>query len=86
MTTDHANTAVIPPTTQPVARSAAAERMRLHRERRRGGLRCVTVELRETEVDVLIRKGLLKADARNDMHAVREALYAHLDQTLGPSS
>jgi len=72
------------PTAAP--RSAAAERMRLHRERRRGGLRCVTVELRETEVDVLIRKGMLKGDARNDMHAVREALYAHLDQTLGPSS
>jgi hypothetical protein len=67
----------------PVARLRAAERVRRHRERRRDGLRCLTIELRETERDALIRKGLLKADARNDLHAVREALYAHLDNTLG---
>ena len=63
--------------------SPAAERMRRHRERRREGLRCLAIELRETEIDVLVQKGLLKADARNDLHAVREALYAHLDNTLG---
>jgi hypothetical protein len=51
-------------------RSGAAERMRRHRKRRRDGLRCLTIELRETEVDVLIRKGMLKADARNDRSAV----------------
>ena len=42
------------------ARSPAAERMRLHRERRRRGLRCLVIELRETEVDALIRGGLLE--------------------------
>jgi len=36
------------------ARSAAAERMRRHRERRRKGLRCLMVLLRETEIDALI--------------------------------
>ena len=41
------------------------------------------IELRETEVDVLIRKGLLKADARNDRLAVVNALYAYLDASLG---
>jgi hypothetical protein len=41
------------------------------------------VELRETEIDALIRKGFLKQETRNDEHAVREALYAHLDRTLG---
>jgi hypothetical protein len=35
------------------------------------------VQLRETEVDVLIRKGLLSADARNDVYAIRDALHAH---------
>jgi hypothetical protein len=75
-----------PPTTEPVTRSAAAERMRLRRERRRQGLRCLMIQLRETEVDVLIRKGLLKADARNNPVAVCEALYSHLDHTLGPAS
>jgi hypothetical protein len=56
--------------------------MRRHRERRRDGLRCLTIELRETEIDVLIGKGMLKADARNHPEAIRDALYAHLDRTL----
>jgi hypothetical protein len=66
-----------------VARSAAAARMRLHRERRRQGLRCLMIELRETEIDLLIAKGLLNSETRHDPGAVSEALYAHLDQTLG---
>ena len=79
---EHAETSDTP-TTPPIARSAAAERMRLYRQRREEALRCLTIELRETEVDVLIRKGLLKADARNDRLAVVNALYAYLDESLG---
>jgi hypothetical protein len=60
----------------------AAERMRLHRERRRRGLRCLVIELRETEIDALIRMGLLKAEARNNLPAIRHALYDHFDSTL----
>jgi hypothetical protein len=41
------------------------------------------IELLETQLNVLARKGLLKTDARNDSNAVRRALYAHLDSTLG---
>jgi hypothetical protein len=63
--------------------SAAAERMRAHRQRRRQGLRCLMIELRETEIDALIRKGLLKPETRNNPTALREALYAVLDGTLG---
>jgi hypothetical protein len=63
--------------------SPAAARMRLHRDRRRRGLRCLTIELREREIDVLIGKGLLNSETRNDPGAVCEALYAHLEQTLG---
>jgi hypothetical protein len=70
------------PTTAPATRAAAAERMRAHRQRRRDGLRCLTIELRNTEIDALIRNGVLKADARNDPYAIRDALYAHLDCTL----
>ncbi len=70
------------PPTAPAACSPPAERMRAHRERRRIGLRCVTVQLREKEIDVLIRKGLLNADARNDVYAVRDAVHAYLDRTL----
>jgi hypothetical protein len=62
--------------------SSAAQRMRRHRQRRRDGLRCLIVELRETEIDVLVQKGLLNADARNNARAVREALYQYFDGTL----
>jgi hypothetical protein len=72
-----------PPTTKPATRSAAAERMRLHRERRSKGLRCLLIELRATEIDTLISQGFLKAETRHDQRAVREALYAHLERSLG---
>jgi hypothetical protein len=68
---------------EPVDRSPAAERMRRHRERRRDGLRCLIIELRVTEIEALVRIGLLKAETRNDQNAIREALYEYLDQTLG---
>ena len=64
------------------APSAAALRMRRHRERRKDGLRCMTIELRETEVSALISKGLLRGDARNDLRAVKSAFYGFLDRTL----
>jgi hypothetical protein len=40
------------------------------------------IELRETEIQALIRKGLLKEDARNDHGAVKIALYGFLDRAL----
>jgi len=46
-------------------------------------LRCLTVQLRETEIDELIRKGLLKSETRNDRNAIIKALYDHFDRTLG---
>jgi len=42
----------------------------------------VTIELRETEIDVLVQKALLKADARNNSRAIREELYQYFDSTL----
>jgi len=54
------------PSAKPVSCSPAAERMRRHRQRRRDRLRCVTVELRETEIEALIYRGLLKWETRND--------------------
>jgi hypothetical protein len=73
----------IPPTTEPMTRTAAAERMRRHRQRRRDGLRCFMIELRETEIDALIRNGLLAAENRHDYDSVQSALYAFLDHALG---
>jgi hypothetical protein len=66
----------------PLLRSPGAERMRRHRERRRKGLRCLRIELRETEVDALIRRRLLAVDSRHDNAAVRRALHHFLDHML----
>ena len=74
---------VISSTIEPAIRTGAAERMRRHRQRRRDGLRCLIIELRETEVDTLIRKGLLQSENRKDYSSVQSALYAFLDDALG---
>jgi hypothetical protein len=47
-----------------------------HRERRRNGLRCLVIELRATEIETLIRKGLLNWETRNDRNEIIKALYA----------
>jgi hypothetical protein len=60
----------------------AATRMRRHRDRRRDGLRCLNIELRVTEIDALIKRGLLKSETRNDAKSIIEALYAFFDETL----
>jgi hypothetical protein len=62
--------------------SKAVLRTRRHRERRKHSLRCLTIELRETEVTALIRKGFLKQDVRNDLRAVKEAFCGFLDRAL----
>ena len=59
-------------TARPV--SAAAERIRRHRQRRRDGFRCLTIELHEFEVDCLVDLGCLNQDARNDPLAVVQAI------------
>jgi hypothetical protein len=41
------------------------------------------IELRETEIDALIRKGLLPPENRHDYGSVQSALYAFLDRDLG---
>jgi hypothetical protein len=64
-------------------REATAERVRLHRERRRRGLRCVTIEVRDREIDALVQYGLLDEGKRDDTDAIVTALYTYLDGTLG---
>jgi hypothetical protein len=44
---------------------------------------CLVIELRATEVDALVRNGLLEPEMRNYSDAVTEALYRFLDHTLG---
>jgi hypothetical protein len=62
--------------------TTAAARMRRHRKRRRDGLRCLTVELRETEIDMLVCRALLKPEMRHSKSAIINAHHEHLDQTL----
>ena len=73
----------IPPPAEHATRTAAAERMRRHRQRQRDGFRCLMIELRETEIDALIRNGLLAAENSHDYDSVQSALYAFLDRALG---
>ena len=59
--------------------TAGARRMRASRQRQREGLRCVTLELREVEIDRLIDLGHLRQDEREDRNQVLLALYRFLD-------
>jgi hypothetical protein len=69
-------------TAEPSARSAAAERTRLYRQRKQRGLLWVTIELFPREIEELIRRGLLASEMRNDRHAIKKALHSHFDRTL----
>ena len=68
------------------ALSPAAARMRRHRQRRRKGLRTILVDVRESEIDELIRRGHLAEAERNDRIAVRRAIHRFLDLSLAPPS
>jgi hypothetical protein len=54
--------------------SPTAERMRRHRERRRKGLRYFRVELRVTQIDMLVAKGYLDHKERDDADALQRAI------------
>jgi hypothetical protein len=66
--------------------SAAAERMRRHRKRLRGGLTHIAIDLRRSEVDGLVRLGFLSAETRNDVNAIKTVLYEYFETTLEPAS
>jgi hypothetical protein len=66
--------------------SLAAERMRRHRQRRREGLTHVPIDLRRSEIDGLVRLGLLSAETRNDVTAIRKSLYQYFERTLDSNS
>ncbi len=54
--------------------SPTAERMRRHRERRRKGLHYIRVELRVTQIDMLVAKGYLEQEERDDADALQRAI------------
>jgi hypothetical protein len=57
--------------------------MRIHRARRRQGLRCVTVALPEAQINGLIRMGWLPRAERADGAAIGNALLHYLCDNLG---
>ena len=59
-----------------------AERSRLYRKRRRNGLRCIGILLAETEIDALIRKGLLTEETRHDPERLEFAVMVLIAQAL----
>jgi hypothetical protein len=62
--------------------SPGVERMRRHRQRRRDGMRCLQLEIRDTEIDELIRRKLLKEEMRNDKQSLLDAFYEFLENSL----
>ena len=66
-----------------VTPTPAAERMRLHRKRRREGWLCMMIELHVTEIDELAAQGFLAEANRGDRQAIMDALYRYFDRYLG---
>ena len=60
--------------------------MRLHRKRRKNGLRLVGIMLHVTEIEALVRKGYLPPDEREDIWALQTAVHDLLDKTLNDSA
>jgi hypothetical protein len=69
-------------TTYRIEPLSAAERMRLYRKRRRQGLRYVRIPLHVTEIDDLIRMGLLKEAGRKDDEALQAVALNLVHQAL----
>ena len=63
-------------------RLSAAVRQRLARHRRIHKLICVTVELREGEIQALICQGRLEPSERTDRAALRRALHSFFEVYL----
>ena len=63
--------------TTPASRSSAA-RMTRHRERRRRGTRCVTVDVSQGERDALVVRGYLSEGERDNGVALKKAIEAVL--------
>ncbi len=62
--------------------SAAAQRMRLHRHRRRRGVRSVRILLSPTEIESLVRKGYLEDQKRNAQTEIEAAAEMYLSDAL----
>jgi hypothetical protein len=62
----------------PVASRSSASRMTRHRERRRRGTRCVTVDVSQSERDALVVRGYLSEEDGDNGAAIKKAIEAVL--------
>ena len=60
--------------TTPTTLGSSASRMKRHRERRRQGTRCVTVNVSQGELDVLLVRGYLSEEERDNGAAIKKAI------------
>ncbi len=63
----------IRPQTAPAAISAAAQRMRRYRKRKKQGMRCFRMRVTSETLDVFVRRGFLSGASRNDPAAIEAA-------------
>ena len=62
------------------APTPGALRMRRCRTRRQKGMRVVALEIHDSEIEMLVRKGYLAAEHRDDLGAIIRAFYAVFDR------
>ena len=60
--------------TTPADSRSSAARTRRHRERRRQGTRCITVDVNESEVGALVARGYLAEETRGEHAAIKAAI------------
>ena len=62
--------------------SSVAERVRIHRKRRRNGQRVVRVIITDNEIDRFVHQGYLEKDCRHLSTAIRDAIYEFIYDRL----
>jgi len=62
--------------------ASSTERMRIHRQRFKRGLKCVLIEVRDSEIKELIRRGFITETDSASQYSLRHALHNFLDQHL----
>jgi hypothetical protein len=60
--------------TTPAGPRSSAARTRRHRQRRRQGTRCITVQVNEDELSALVARNYLAEEARGDGLAIKKAI------------
>jgi hypothetical protein len=48
--------------------------MRRSRQQRRNGIRIIPIEVKDSEIEILARKGYLRPEERDDPEAIKHAL------------